>query len=214
MDGLFKYLFLVLVIFSCKQNSEMPIENSRSEEEQIQIESKNVETKIEVNTEIDYKSLFANNAQYIAKSFDFPVTKSNTVAFGFSKFQKFGANNFADDLNGTISEDIFIDKPIYAVANGYITQAKDHSTKWGNVIRTVHLYNEHLYESLFAHCNTIQVKPNQFVKKGEQIGTVLTCNNLYHTHLYFEFRDSLNMAIGKDYNTYSDPSDLIKKPNN
>ncbi|WP_422104969.1 M23 family metallopeptidase [Winogradskyella sp.] len=214
MNRILKYLICTIVIFSCNQNREPTTDGSNPNDEGL-----NLESEVEISNDIDYKSLFLNNPQYIAKDFDFPITKSNIMGMRNFNTQKFGANNnLADNSNAVGAENIYLDKPVYAIGNGYITEAKANLNKWGNVIRIVHLLDGHLYESLYAHCNKMLVKPNQFIKKGEQIGTIITCNKLYHTHLRFEIRDSLGMAIGDDYSAdragYLDPNKFIKTNRN
>ncbi|WP_299368517.1 M23 family metallopeptidase [Winogradskyella sp.] len=212
MNRIFRYLVLSLIIFSCKENRKISTEGFNSYEE----EHTEVESKKESDKEVDYKSLFANNPQYIAKDFDFPVTKLNVMGMRNFNMQRFGAkNNLGDNSNGVSIEEILLDKPVYAIGNGYISEAKEYLSKWGNVIKIVHLLDGNLYESIYAHCNKLLVKPHQFIKKGEQIGTIITCNKLYHTHLHFEIRDSLDMEIGRsnsdDTNGYLDPTDFIRK---
>ncbi|WP_299522641.1 M23 family metallopeptidase [Winogradskyella sp.] len=215
MTKVFKYLFFTIVITSCENNKEVNIENISSSEEHVALES-----NIEIDKkEIDYKSLFTDNPQYIAKDFDFPVIKPNAMGMGYFNKQKLGSNrHLIDGSNGFGEESIYMDKPVYAIGNGYISEAKAYVSKWGNVIRIVHLLDGNLYESLYAHCNTMLVKPNQFIKKGEQIGTIITCNKLYHTHLHFEIRDSLDLEIGSGYTNdtarYLEPTDFIRKNRN
>jgi murein DD-endopeptidase MepM/ murein hydrolase activator NlpD len=69
-------------------------------------------------------------------------------------------------------------------------------------------------ESFYAHCDTILVHENQWVKRGEQIGTIGNCKGRYYAHLHFEMRDSINMEIGGGYsentNGYLNPTAFIK----
>lgn len=80
------------------------------------------------------------------------------------------------------------------------------------------MHQEKLYESLYAHCDSILVNANQFVKKGEQLGTIGNCNGTYYAHLHLEIRDSVNLDIGAGYSSdtsgYLDPSKFIKNNRN
>ena len=215
MNRISKYLICTIVIFSCKENREI----SSTDESSFNDEGLKLESKVEVSKGVDYESLFISNPQYIAEDFDFPVTQLNIMGMRYYNTQKFGANyNLADDLNAVSGENIYSDKPVYAIGNGYISEAKEYFSRWGNVIRIIHLFNGNLYESLYAHCNKLLIKPNQFIKKGDQIATIITCNKLYHTHLHFEIRDSLGMDIGSSYSAdstgYLNPNKFIKNNRN
>ena len=193
---------------------EMDIVDTSSPVEHV--EEKN---DIEIDKDIDYNSLFTNNPQYIAQDFDFPITKANVMGMGNFSKQKFGANNqLVNGSNGIDEETIYEDKPVYAIGNGYVTEAKMYGSNWGNVIKIVHSLDGNLYESIYAHFKTMAVKPHQFIKKGEQIGTIITCNKLYHTHLHFEIRDSLGLGMDSAYSKTSkgriNPSEFIKKQRN
>lgn len=68
--------------------------------------------------------------------------------------------------------------------------------------------------TLFGHLNAILVRPGEFVRRGEQIGTVGTAHGRYEAHLHFEIRK--NLAIGTnraafpcDLSCYYDPSSFI-----
>ena len=209
MNRIFKYLICSIILFSCKQNREIPTEDFNSQVEQVKLEQKK-----EFEREVDYNSLFTNNPKYIAEDFDFPVTKPNIMGARNLNTKMFGTNNHLANESNEFDKEYF-DKPIYAIGNGYVSEVKEYNNNWGNVIRIVHLLDENLYESIYAHCNTMIVKPNQFVKKGEQIGSIITCNKQYHTHLYFEIRDSLGLDMDRDYSKtskgYIDPKEFIKK---
>lgn len=167
------------------------------------------------STQQQLKALFAAHPDYIATGFDFPVGKPN--AKGYYNAQKFGKNNhLGDDWNGVKGGNSDLGDPIYCIANGYVHFAKDVGGGWGKVVRVVHqLPNGKLYESLYAHCDTMMVKTNTWLKKGEQIGTIGTANGRYYAHLHLELRDSITMPIGAGYSNktkgYLDPSGFIRK---
>ncbi|WP_299335566.1 M23 family metallopeptidase [uncultured Psychroserpens sp.] len=162
----------------------------------------------------DYKVLIKNNPEYISNGFDFPVGKPD--AQGYYNAQKFQENNhLGDDWNGVGGGNTDLGDPIYSLANGYISEVKNYEGGWGNVIRIVHLHDDKLYESLYAHCDTMLVSVNKFIKKGEQIATIGNCNGYYLAHLHLEIRSDVNLDIGPGYSTdtkgYLDPTKFINK---
>ncbi|WP_062060469.1 M23 family metallopeptidase [Aquimarina longa] len=159
-----------------------------------------------------YPTLFTKNPDFIAYEFDYPVGKPNGK--GYYNAQKFTENNhLGDDWNGVGGGNTDLRDPIYAIANGYIFFAKDIKGGWGNVIRIIHQYKGQYYESVYAHCDTILVAENTFIKKGAQIGTIGNANGIYYAHLHLEIRDHILMDIGGGYseNTsgYVNPTEFI-----
>jgi murein DD-endopeptidase MepM/ murein hydrolase activator NlpD len=150
----------------------------------------------------------------LTNGFDFPVGKPDGK--GYYNAQKFGKNNhLGDDWNGLGGGNSDLGDPIYAIANGYVSLAEDIKGGWGNVIRIVHFLNENeQIESLYAHCNKINVKLGDYVKKGELIGTIGNNRGLYLAHLHLELRSSPDLPIGGGYANskagYLDPTNFIK----
>lgn len=162
---------------------------------------------------IDYKIIFKSNPEYISTSFDFPVGKPN--AKGYYNAQKFKENNhLGDDWNGLGGGNSDLGDNIYAISNGYVEEVKDYKGGWGKVVRINHFYNDKLYQSLYAHCDTIFISEKKFVKKGDKIASIGNCNGTYLAHLHLEIRDSINLDIGTGYsnntNGYLDPTLFIK----
>ncbi|MFN0202773.1 MAG: M23 family metallopeptidase, partial [Bacteroidia bacterium] len=95
---------------------------------------------------------------------------------------------------------------------------EDYRGGWGNVIRVVHCMEKggkrSFVESLYAHCEKVQVKTGDWVKRGQQIGTVGTAWGKYKAHLHLEIRDKIGLALGGGYseNTFGlvNPSEFIK----
>lgn len=151
---------------------------------------------------------------FIAHTFDYPVGRPNTN--GYYNAQKFQENShLGEDWNAVTGGNSDLGDPIYAIANGYIKFATNEKGGWGNVIRILHkLPNGKFIESLYAHCDTILVKENEWVKKGDKIGTIGTANGLYLAHLHFEIRDDVNLPIGPGYSNntegYLHPTNFIK----
>ncbi len=172
-----------------------------------------IETTVEQNAITASEPVFKFDSLYIATAFDFPVGKPN--AKGYYNAQKFQENmHLGDDWNAVTGGNSDLGDPIYAISNGYVKFAEDYGGGWGNVIRIIHkMSNGTMVESLYAHCDTIFVDERQWIKKGEQIGTIGTANGQYLAHLHFEIRDKLDLPIGQGYsqetNGYLDPTEFI-----
>lgn len=74
--------------------------------------------------------------------------------------------------------------PIYAVADGEVITAKEHSS-YGNYIIIDHGSG---ITTLYAHCNKLYVKKGDVVKAGDQIAEVGTTGQSTGPHLHFEIR--------------------------
>jgi murein DD-endopeptidase MepM/ murein hydrolase activator NlpD len=160
-----------------------------------------------------YQSLFKQHPTYRSNGFDFPVGKPN--AQGYYNAQGFGKNNhLGDDWNGTGGGNTDLGDSIYSIANGYVSQVKNYKKGWGNVVRIVHSHNDSIYESLYAHCDTIVTKAGLFVKKGDPIATIGNLNGYYLAHLHLEIRNDVHLAIGfgyaEDSSGYLNPTKFIK----
>lgn len=207
MKRLFIYGLIPLIFIACKNEA---VNKNTTITEQLQPEIDSV-------SHIDYKTLLQNNSDYMSNGFDFPVGKPS--AKGYYNAQKFGENlHLGDDWNGLGGGNSDLGDPIYAISNGYIEEAKDYAGGWGNVISIIHLHNNKLYKSMYAHCDTVLVKENTFVKKGDKIATIGNCNGQYYAHLHLEIRDSLALDIGGGYSEvtdgYLDPTTFIKNNRN
>lgn len=172
------------------------------------------QTKSSTNKK-EEKTSFVYNKEYIAADFDFPVGKPN--AKGYYNAQKFGENlHLGEDWNGVGGGNSDLGDTIYSVANGYVKFAKDVGSGWGNIIRIDHkLPDGKMVESFYAHCDTIFVKPNTWIKIGTPIGTIGTAHGAWLAHLHFEMRSDLNLPIGPGYSEnkkgYINPTKFIKE---
>ena len=166
----------------------------------------------------DQSSSLDYREEFITNGFDYPVGKPDGE--GYYNAQKFGENNhLGDDFNALTGGDTDLGDPVYAVANGKARFADDVKGGGGNVIRIVHqLPNGQLVESLYGHCDTILVKKDQYVKKGDQIGTIGNAHGIYTAHLHFEMRTNMKLLIGpgyaKDKSGYLNPTAYIEANRN
>ena len=190
------YFFLLFALFSCV---------SAQEEQHTSL----TETAPPVEN-----SSFVVPKEFLANRFDYPVGKPD--AKGYFNAQKFGKNaHLGDDWNGLGGGDSDLGDPIYAIASGYVAYATDHNDSWGNVIRITHyLPDSSQVESLYAHCNEMLVKENQWVSVGDQIGTIGNANGNYKAHLHLELRDEIGLPVGGGYSRdtrgYVDPTAFIE----
>lgn len=81
--------------------------------------------------------------------------------------------------------------PILAAAEGTIILAR--SSGWnGGYGRYVIMSHPNGTQTLYAHVDTILVRPGQYVSQGSQIATVGTTGNSTGCHLHFEVRGAKN----------------------
>ncbi|HRI59430.1 MAG TPA: M23 family metallopeptidase, partial [Saprospiraceae bacterium] len=173
--------------------------------------------KTESQSESEYDSLFAKYPKYLSDGFDFPVGKPD--AKGYYNAQPFMKNtHLGDDWNGRGGGNTDFGDPVYAIANGYVSEATDVGGGWGNVIRIVHKNKSGKWryvESLYAHFDKKMVKNGDFVFRGAQIGTIGNNSGMYWAHLHLELRHSPDLPLGGGYSSdttgYLDPTHFIKQ---
>jgi len=73
--------------------------------------------------------------------------------------------------------------PIYATGDGVVERQKGRMSGYGKVVKINHGYG---YETLYAHCSKIIVRPGQKVKRGEIIGYVGNTGRSTGPHLHYE----------------------------
>ncbi len=147
--------------------------------------------------------------------FDFPVGPPD--ARGYYDAQPFGTNDhLGNDWNGNRGGDSDLGDPVHAVSPGIVTVASDHGGGWGNVVRIAHACNQapaQEVESLYAHLDTLDVRPGQRVLRGQRLGTIGTAHGQYLAHLHFELRARHGLPLGGGYSKdplgFLDPSAFI-----
>jgi hypothetical protein len=137
-----------------------------------------------------------------AARFDFPLgSESGAMAYNAQHFTE--KHHLGDDLNGIGGEDSDLGDPIYAVADGRVLLARDGGPGWGNVIIVLHAYidnDERKYvQSYYGHIETMLVRADDDVRRGQQIATVGTAGGRYFAHLHFEMREFITPFIGPGY---------------
>ncbi|UPT66329.1 MAG: M23 family metallopeptidase [Sphingobacteriales bacterium JAD_PAG50586_3] len=162
----------------------------------------------------NYDSLFNTNKEYISDGFDYPVGPPNAV--GYYDAQPFTRNtHLGEDWNGNGGGNTDLGDPVYAAANGYVTEVYDYGGGWGNVIRIVHkLPNGRCIETLYAHEKDVYVMQGSFVKRGTKIGIMGNLDGKMYAHVHFEMRNIVGMDLGGGYSSdttgYMSPKLFIK----
>lgn len=164
-----------------------------------------------------YDTLFVQNPRYLSDGFDFPVGKPH--AKGYYNAQPFGRNtHLGDDWNGRGGGNTDLGDPVYAIANGYVSEAEDFGGGWGRVVRIVHKIPgapRPYVESLYAHFDKMNVQKGDWVRRGAQIGTIGNNGGMYYAHLHLELRHTPDLPLGEGYardtSGYLDPTWFIRQ---
>lgn len=149
----------------------------------------------------------------VADGFDEPVGKPDGEAYYRSR--GFLSYHPGEDWNGLGGGNSDLGAPVYAIANGYVTFARDARMGWGNVVLVRHIYMENgkleTVDSMYAHLSKIVVREGQQVTRGQQVGTIGTNRGMYVAHLHFEIRKNLHIGINRS----AYPRDLVNyyRPN-
>lgn len=151
--------------------------------------------------------------------FDFPVGPPD--AKDYYKFRGFlpkKLEHLGEDWNGTRGGDSDYGDFVYAAADGMVWEAIDYKGGWGQVIRMVHNMGSAeapvFVESLYAHVNSMYVRPGYPMKRGDVLGTIGKGDGRYHAHLHFEIRriPGKHIRCGYDGDTlgFVDPTRFIE----
>lgn len=159
----------------------------------------------------------------LADGFDFPVGKPH--GDGYYVYRGFWPNgHLGEDWNGNGGGNTDLGDPVYAIADGLVVFSDDFQQGWGNVVILRHAYRERdgrvrYVDSLYAHLDRRQVRIDQVVRRGQQVGTIGTAHGRYYAHLHFELRKNLNIGMARgsfprDYSCYYSPRVFINAKRN
>lgn len=152
----------------------------------------------------------------VADGFDEPVGKPDGE--GYYTSRGFLSYHPGEDWNGLKGGNSDLGAPVYAVAHGYVTFARDARMGWGNVVLIRHIFMEggqlQTVDSMYAHLDKILVREGQQITRGQQVGTIGTNRGMYVAHLHFEIRKNLNIGINRsafkrDFTNYHRPGAFI-----
>lgn len=198
-----KYFFLAFIISSCEVISQTT-------------EKKPLETRPTEAFKDTLSTIFSTRPDFLSDGFDFPVGKPH--AQGYYNAQAFGKNaHLGEDWNANTGGNSDLGDPIFAIANGYVSEATDIQGGWGNIIRIIHCTDtstSSCNESLYAHCDSVLVSKGDWVKRGDQIGTIGDAHGQYYAHLHFELRHTPHLPLGPGYSSdttgYVHPTNYIE----
>jgi murein DD-endopeptidase MepM/ murein hydrolase activator NlpD len=111
-----------------------------------------------------------------------PVIDEHVITARFSKMK----DPFTGDLKDHKGIDFSAKRgtPVIATASGVVDLVENHKY-WGNRIRIKHRYG---FSSVYAHLGTVNVRMDQKVKKGDEIGTIGLSGLTIGPHLHYEIR--------------------------
>ncbi len=169
-------------------------------------------------TQLDWPEFFAANilpSLPVADEFDTPLRPPDgTGAVVTFPFQK--AGHLGEDW-ATAKGDAALGEPVYSVADGWVSVAQDFQNPFGKVVFICYRLPEGRWppfvEVMYAMLNSIEVKPGQLVKRGQQIGTVGHGDGTFPAHLHWEVRQTVGMGLGPGFQAgasgWLGPSDFI-----
>ncbi|SDU09185.1 Peptidase family M23 [Verrucomicrobium sp. GAS474] len=169
---------------------------------------------------LDWNVFFTRNLLHalpIANRFDYPLRPPDGAGAAIGKTFGPAAGNHAGEDWNTAAGDGDLGEPVYSPADGWVSLALDFQSAWGKVVLIDYRLSPGLQpaavEMMFAHLQRIDVKPQTFVKRGEQIGTVGNADGVYQAHLHWEVRNRLGLGLGGAYSDdlapWFAPSDFV-----
>jgi murein DD-endopeptidase MepM/ murein hydrolase activator NlpD len=155
-------------------------------------------------TQIGWPEFFAANilpSLPVANEFDTPLRPPDGAGAVISMpFQE--AGHLGEDWT-TAKGDAALGEPVYSVADGWVSVAQVFQNAWGKGVFICYRLPGSRWppfvEVMYAQLNSIDVKPGQFVKRGQRIGTVGNANGTYQAHLHWEVRQTVGMGVGPGF---------------
>lgn len=167
---------------------------------------------------------FKNNHEMIAEDFDFPFGGPDAEAY--RRTQTYGTYNsifdglhLGEDWNGPRKGNEHLGDPVLTIADGLVFYAEDAGSGWCNVVRILHKIKDKegftFVDSLYGHLQDMNVNPGDYVKKGQQIGTLGNCRGKWVGHIHWEIREK-DLPIGGGYDKkvpkeFVHPTQFVKK---
>ena len=154
----------------------------------------------------------------ITRTFVFPVGEEGSAS-GYYDAQPFGQNlHLGSDWNGAGGGNSDLGDPVVAIASGVVVGARDHRGGWGRVVRIAHNIGTRaeprFVESVYAHLDSMRVRPGAIVRRGQRIGTIGNAHGKYWAHLHLELRAKLGLPLGRGYSKktagFLDPTPFIR----
>ncbi len=122
--------------------------------------------------------------------------------------------HLGDDLNGIGGWNSDQGDLVYASGTGRVIYTGMPSDGWGNMVILAHRVPDKsmaqgykIFQTVYAHLETVKVKMGEMISRGAPLGTVGTANGHYWAHLHFEIRESLSVYPGMGYS--DEPQDRV-----
>jgi murein DD-endopeptidase MepM/ murein hydrolase activator NlpD len=171
-------------------------------------------------SDLDWATFFAANILPklpVATEFDAPLRPPDGEgAFDTMPFLAYG-QHLGEDW--TVAKgDAGLGEPVDSVADGWVSVAQDFENAWGKVVFICYRLPEGRWppsvEVMYAQLQSIEVKPGDFVKRGQKIGTVGNANGTYQAHLHWEVRQTVGLGVGpgwddRNRNGWLEPSGFL-----
>ncbi len=171
-------------------------------------------------THVDWGDFFQANilpSLPVADEFDTPLRPPNGAGAVVS-FPYLEEGHLGEDWT-TAKGDAALGEPVYSVADGWVAVAQDFENAWGKVVFICYRLPEKRYppfvEVMYSQLQTMSVTAGQFVKRGQQIGTVGNANGTYpnKAHLHWEVRSMVGLGVGAGFDARHDnrmgPSEFL-----
>ncbi|BDS08799.1 hypothetical protein NT6N_38390 [Oceaniferula spumae] len=158
----------------------------------------------------------------LADGFDFPVGKPNGAGYYKARGMRLRPPvHFGEDWNGTGGGDSDLGDPIYSCGDGVVMFAYDVRAGWGRCVLIRHAYRDpksgkvKYIDSQYGHLRSMSVKKGDYVKRGQQIGTMGSNRGMYPAHLHFEMRHNLTTgmqreSVERSLTNWADPTSFIR----
>src|ERR1700761_514177 len=158
--------------------------------------------------QVDWAAFFEANvlpSLPVADEFDAPLRPPDGAG-AFVSFP-FGEKGDLGESWTTAKGDAAKGEPVYSVADGWVSVAQDFQTAFGKVVLVCYRLPEGRWppyvEVMYAEMDSIDVKPGDFVKRGQKIGTVGDGDGTYSiakggsgASLRWEGRQAAGMGVG------------------
>ena len=140
-----------------------------------------------------------------AVRFEAPMgTQSGALTYNAQRFRL--NRHLGDDLNGVGGWNSDSGDPVYASGTGKVIFAGWVSAGWGKMVILAHRVPDasssmgyRVYQTIYAHLESILVRHGEILGRGQKLGTVGTAEGKYLAHLHFEVRESLSVYPGIGY---------------
>lgn len=161
--------------------------------------------------DLDWPEFFAANilpSLPVADEFDTPLRPPDgegaVVSFPYQE-----RGNLGESWT-TAKGDAALGEPVYSVADGWVSVAQDFQNAFGKAVFICYRLPEGRWppfvEVMYAELNSIDVKPGQFVKRGDRIGTVGDGDGTYSVasggagaSLRWEVRQTVGLGLGPGF---------------